>query len=75
MPRTTHKGVVYLTGYAVEAREGTVGHDDDNEVWRSDCELCEDFFIEPTKKQAVADLDDHFLKTHTTFLTPVASPD
>jgi hypothetical protein len=69
MARTTRDGEVYLTGFSLdgdEALEGTVSKLEDGR-WRSVCALDEeDSFITATKKEAVQQLDEHFLAAHTT---------
>lgn len=66
MARTTKDGTVFLTGYDLEedVQTGTVAKDDDS--WRSDCALDEEFFLARTKAEAVRQLDEHFVKNHTT---------
>lgn len=66
MARTTREGEVFLTE-PVEVQIGTVEHADDGS-WRSTCGRCEQLIsVKDSKKDAVASLEEHFVKDHSTF--------
>lgn len=68
MARTTRKSEVFLTPVPTDGEEVQTGTFEKlaKGRWRSQCALCEEFFLAGTKKAAVLALDDHFIETHST---------